>query len=63
MSADQAACVYPHKPQLAKIRFLKQSHNSIDVVLTCHCLLASRNTLFYLPILYNQVVFHARTNT
>lgn len=53
MSADQAACVYPHKPQFAKIRFLKQSHNSIDVVLTCHCLLASRNTLFYLPILYN----------
>lgn len=41
MSADQAACVYPHKPQFAKIRFLKQSHNSIDVVLTCHCLLAS----------------------
>lgn len=59
MSADQAACVYPYKPQFAKVRFLKQLYNSIDVVLTCHCLLASPQQLFNSTILYNYLVFGA----
>ena len=59
MSADQAACVYPDKPQFAKVRFLKQLYNSIDVVLTCHCLLASPQRLFDSTTLYNHLVFDA----
>ena len=34
MSADQAACVYPHKPQLAEIGFFQQFQNGVDVILS-----------------------------
>ena len=37
-SADQVACVHPHKPQLAEIGFSQQFQNGVDVILSGHFL-------------------------